>query len=660
MSLALALFTSSALAQSVVVLGPTATTETVRGTVQASGWFTSTDAIDIETTAPDLASLTPYDAVLVYSNGAVLDPIALGDTLAAYVEAGGGVVIAGRLLDNSVGMEGMLRTHGYMPTDLGPTSIPANVAMQPVAGQEWDRGPLTGHPILMGLDTFNGGAASQHSVNLSAGANADLIAEWDTGAVGVATLENPALACGRTVALNMLPVCGANSWDCSGDGPLLIAQSLLWTTCWDAPPGTCENTDMYQDLNCNLDDESIEPAVDQNECAYPNNDWYFDYMSHTCDYPVDIYDGDFDGFGRGTIVVPGENGPAEIVQLLCDNCGDDFNPSQRDVDCDNTGDECDNCPVLFNDQTNNDTDALGDACDNCIFVDNPTQSDLDLDALGDACDNCVEAFNPFQEDADYDFFGDACDNCPDIPNPGQGDADGDGIGDLCDNCPNTINLDQGDLDGDGEGDACDLCPTSLVDSTTDIDDDGYGDDCDNCPNVANFDQIDADLDGFGDACDICPVFSNSDQADSDSDGVGDACDVCVYVADEQNDTDQDGFGDSCDNCLNVTNDQDDYDQDGIGDECDTCIFLADDGTDSDGDGLGDACDNCAFHPNPDQLDSDEDGKGDECDVLALRGGGRIIDRVSCSTAPGGTGPLWLLALALVTTLSRRRTPASGQ
>ena len=652
MILTLALL-ATAHAQSVLVLGPGATTETVRGTVQSSGWFERTDAIDIEVVAPDLAMLSGYDAVLVYSDGPVLDPVALGDTLADFVDSGGGVVVAGRMLDDTVGIEGLLLTQGYLPASRGAVAIPNNLGMTALPAHAWDRGPIAGHPVVMGLDTFNGGSASQLMVGVTETANAIRLADWDTGALGVAVLENPALACGRTAALNLLPVCGANGWDCEGDGKLLLAQSLLWTTCWDVPPGTCENDDLYQDLNCNGIDEFRETLVDPLVCSFDNNDWYFDYRSHSCDYPVDSYDDDGDGFGFGTLVIPGENGPSEIVQLLCDNCGDDFNPNQRDVDCDNVGDECDNCPLSGNDQTNSDTDTLGDACDNCLLVDNPTQADLDIDALGDACDNCVADFNPGQEDLDYDAFGDACDNCPEVFNPGQGDADGDGIGDLCDNCPETANLDQGDVDGDGEGDACDLCPLSPEISTTDIDGDGVGDACDNCPNIQNFDQIDSDLDDHGDACDNCWVFANSDQIDSDGDSTGDVCDVCPFFAEDQVDSDGDGFGDACDNCPLTVNDQEDHDADGLGDECDPCIFTADDGSESDGDGLGDHCDNCPFAPNPDQLDSDADGLGDACDDLSIRGGG-TFKLPGCSTVPAQTGWFWLVALVAVH--GRRRQP----
>jgi len=71
----------------------------------------------------------------------------------------------------------------------------------------------------------------------------------------------------------------------------------------------------------------------------------------------------------------------------CDNCPDDFNPSQADADGDLVGDLCDDC-------TDSDGDGYG----------NPG-------VAGNTCpdDNCPYAYNPGQEDADNDGFGDACD-----------------------------------------------------------------------------------------------------------------------------------------------------------------------------------------------------------------------------------------------------------
>ena len=43
---------------------------------------------------------------------------------------------------------------------------------------------------------------------------------------------------------------------------------------------------------------------------------------------------------------------------------------------------------------------------------NTDQKDTDWDRRGDECDNCPKLFNPSQRDEDRDGIGDVCDNCP--------------------------------------------------------------------------------------------------------------------------------------------------------------------------------------------------------------------------------------------------------
>jgi hypothetical protein len=56
-----------------------------------------------------------------------------------------------------------------------------------------------------------------------------------------------------------------------------------------------------------------------------------------------------------------------------------------------------------------DTDGWGNDCDNCPTVYNPDQSDVDNDRVGAACDDCVTDYNPAQSDFDHDGEGDICD-----------------------------------------------------------------------------------------------------------------------------------------------------------------------------------------------------------------------------------------------------------
>ena len=97
------------------------------GQLEDTGLFTSVEWIgDISeytgtanpnggTFTPTLAQLLPYDAVLVYTNYAPADPAALGNVLAEYADAGGGLVIGAYSFNTYPGIAGDIMTHGYSP-----------------------------------------------------------------------------------------------------------------------------------------------------------------------------------------------------------------------------------------------------------------------------------------------------------------------------------------------------------------------------------------------------------------------------------------------------------------------------------------------------------------------------------------------------------------
>ena len=77
---------------------------------------------------------------------------------------------------------------------------------------------------------------------------------------------------------------------------LFFALSALMISSPALASEDCTN-DLEQDLNCNFIDVSDELAVDLDDatCAanldgdgdpYPNADYYYDYTSFGCDYPV--------------------------------------------------------------------------------------------------------------------------------------------------------------------------------------------------------------------------------------------------------------------------------------------------------------------------------------------------------------------------------------
>jgi hypothetical protein len=681
---------SPAAAQDIAVVSAAIDPTPAIGSLICTGEFRVVDHIDAANSTPTVEQLSDYHAVFVWSEIPFFDRDALGDVLAEYHERGYGIVVAPGTFANGAKVGGAFVERGYMPVSLGQL-LPAGVRpdgsghdIDQAPGHKWLPGPVYGHFSNYGVNVVSGGFYSYQVQGSSVLPGSIVTARWDNDVPAIVVREPEAENYGRTAAVNIWPS-GASG--AGGDADRAFSSALLWTIGYQKPAGTCLNDDIEQDLNCNTFDLDDELLVDPTDpvCAgnidpstnlpYDSLDYYFNYLSHGCEYFIADLDVDDDllvGYdpasGLGEVAITNDAGETvSSVQLDCDNCPFDYNPDQYDLDCDTVGDLCDNCPYVPNEGQENGIcgievlapDCLGVECDNCPCVPNEDQADLDGDGVGDACDNCLDVFNPDQQESDTcngfpgDGFGDACDNCPTLCNPGQGDGDFDGVGDPCDNAVLVPNPDQLDSDGDGRGDVADNCP--FIESENefeDEDEDGVGDPCDNCQLVPNTDNSDLDLDGLGDACDNCPTFSNLDQRDSDLDGIGDPCDVCPDVIDpEQLDRDGDLKGDACDTCPDDPDrDAPDTDGDGISDVCDLCPVIGNaDNSDSDGDGIGDACDVCPDVPNPDQADEDGDGIGDVCDFYAIRGGGALSN--GCSTAPGSLSLWALLGLA---GLARRR------
>jgi hypothetical protein len=163
------------------------------------------DTVDVRSSTPSLATLLNYDALLVWSNYAFFDSIALGDVLADYVDLGGGVVLGTfAWYGPSWDLEGRIMTD-YSPF------------VQ--AGDSWYTTANLGvydssHPIMQDVTTVS----EYFRDNVTLTTDAVQVAAWDDDVPFVATK-------GHVVGITLFPT--QSSW--TGDVPTLIHNALVWS-----------------------------------------------------------------------------------------------------------------------------------------------------------------------------------------------------------------------------------------------------------------------------------------------------------------------------------------------------------------------------------------------------------------------------------------------
>jgi Zn-dependent metalloprotease/subtilisin family serine protease len=186
--------------------------------LSATGQFSSVTSLHVGTVTPSLATLNTFDAVMVFRDGNYLNPTALGDTLAAYVDAGGAVVttvfevannnLAGRWTNDYRAIVSSSQTNGPLLT-LGTV-------------------PLPNHPIMNGVSRFSGGTSSYRAGSITLLPGCEVVANWSNGDPLIVTRE---VGRSRRVDLNFYPVSSTSRsdfWDTTTDGSLIMANALKW------------------------------------------------------------------------------------------------------------------------------------------------------------------------------------------------------------------------------------------------------------------------------------------------------------------------------------------------------------------------------------------------------------------------------------------------
>ncbi|MEP0265172.1 T9SS type A sorting domain-containing protein [Dokdonia sp.] len=183
------------------------------GLVAADTFLTSTGT-------PTLAEVQAYDAVMVFTDAGAADPMAFGDILGQYIDAGGAVVDATFTPNVPI-------TGGFTAYELYSASGQSN-------GANLGIGTINdpGHPILDNVTSFDGGTASFHNTGGTVAAGATIIAEYTTAAPLIIVQEGVGPANARRAFLNFYPPsidARDDFWDTTSDGATIMANALVWT-----------------------------------------------------------------------------------------------------------------------------------------------------------------------------------------------------------------------------------------------------------------------------------------------------------------------------------------------------------------------------------------------------------------------------------------------
>jgi len=175
---------------------------------------------DFGSGTPDLATLQQYDAVMAFSDGSFADPVALGDVLADYVDAGGRVVQTTFAFYEGgfgLGIDGRWGAEGYSPFTYGPQTQGTNEYLGKVYNAD--------HYTLRAVDSFDGGSSSYRNV-VGMTPGAERVADWTDGTplIGEVTSKN-----GVSVGLNFYPPSSdirGDFWNAATDGDTIMYNAL--------------------------------------------------------------------------------------------------------------------------------------------------------------------------------------------------------------------------------------------------------------------------------------------------------------------------------------------------------------------------------------------------------------------------------------------------
>jgi hypothetical protein len=229
-------------AGSVAILAATAAADVndVQAKLVGTGLFPAvvTRILTSPAPTPTLAELQQFDAVLVWSNLSFTSGDAMGNVLADYVDAGGGVVNAIFVITTTTANRFLGgrwdSTYQIVPQQGGTTTTGV---------QTLGNIAIPGHPIMAGVNTLQGGnTTTTRPTTTALTPHGVLVAQWTDGKTLVAVSNTRP----NRVDLGMYPpstTANSTGWVPTTDGARLMANALLYAGGNLTPPGCYANCD---------------------------------------------------------------------------------------------------------------------------------------------------------------------------------------------------------------------------------------------------------------------------------------------------------------------------------------------------------------------------------------------------------------------------------
>jgi gliding motility-associated-like protein len=196
----------------------------VKNKIIASNVFSVVQAHDKATGWPSLATLSTYDAVLIFGHDGTFTS-AFGDNVASYIDNGGGVVNAVFSAsyatgNNTLGIPGRFRTGQYYLISSATQGSRGGSAQNMIK-------LLPSHELLNGVNTFNGGEFSSSGATVIN--SSTIAATWGDNSPLIVYNDNIGPGGSRRVDLDFFPpssTVDGRFWNASTSGVKILTNAL--------------------------------------------------------------------------------------------------------------------------------------------------------------------------------------------------------------------------------------------------------------------------------------------------------------------------------------------------------------------------------------------------------------------------------------------------